>query len=138
MGSQNHTANKSKYSIVTLVIGTAITIRKREANENCSFVRNPHVSLYPSQIRRLKDIARRDGKRLTQLVREAVGAFLNKRTYERSTFNFSPPRTKALRRIYPLLPKSVWDSVTEISKRSSRPRAELVRDAVDDYLRKSP
>jgi len=88
-------------------------------------------------VRRLKEIARRDGKRVTQLVREAVEAFLSRETYGRSTFGFSPPRAKALRRIYPLFPGLHWDALTAISQETGKCKTDLVREAVDEYLRDS-
>jgi len=40
-------------------------------------------------------------------------------------------------RIYPRFSKSEWDMLNRVSQKTNRLRTELVREAVDEYLRES-
>jgi len=93
------------------------------------------VSFYPSQIKKLEQMAQRDGKATAEVIREAVKRFLNRTIYERSTFNFDAPSAKGTKRIYPSFSKSDWDMLNRVSKKTNRHRTELVREAVVDYLK---
>jgi len=43
--------------------------------------------------------------------------------------------TRVKIRIYPRFSKSDWNMLNEVSKKTNRHRTELVREAVDEYLR---
>lgn len=95
------------------------------------------MSFYPSQIKKLEKIAQKEGKATAQVIREAVKRFLNRAIRERSTFNFDASSARGTRRIYPRFSKSDWDMLNRVSRKSHRRKTELVREAVNEYLRKS-
>jgi len=101
-------------------------------------IKASHVSFYPSQIKKLEEMAQKEGKATAQVIREAVKRFLNRAFYERNTFNFDALSAKGTKRIYPRFSKSDWDMLNRVSKKTNRRRTELVREAVDEYLRESP
>jgi len=82
-------------------------------------------------------MARKEGKASAQVIREAVKKFLNRAVYERNTFNFDASSAKGTKRIYPRFSKSDWDMLNRASKKTNKYRTELVREAVDEYLRES-
>ena len=82
-------------------------------------------------------MAQREGKATSQVIREAVKRLLNRRTFERNAFNFDASSAKGTKRIYPRFSKSDWDMLNRISKKTNRFRTELVRKAVDEYLKES-
>ena len=96
-----------------------------------------HISFYPSQMKNLEEMAEREGKATGQVIREAVKRFLNKQTFERNTFNSEASSARGTKRIYPRFSKSDWDMLNRVSKKTNRYRTELVREAVDEYLREA-
>lgn len=72
-----------------------------------------------------------------QVIRETVKRFLNEQTFERRTFNFDASPAKGIRRIYPRFSKLDGDMLNKVSKKTNKYRTELVREALDDYLRDS-
>ncbi len=127
--------HKKQNSVISISIGTTVKIRRRDPNVDKPLVKTSHVSFYPSQIKKLEQIAQREGKATAQLIREAVTRFLNKRTFERRTFNFDASSAKGTKRIYPCFSKSDWDMLNSVSKKTNRFRTDLVREAVDEYQR---
>ena len=101
--------HKNQSSAINISITTAVRVTKRNRNRDQSLARASHISLYLSQMEKLEEVARSEGKAVAQVIREAVKRFFNKATYERDTFNFSPSLTKGAKRIYPLFSKSEWD-----------------------------
>lgn len=92
------------------------------------------MSLYPSQIKKLKEMARREGKTASEVMREAVKGFLDRGLYERNTFNLDSSWARGTQRVYPRFSKVDWDRLNRISLKTNKFRAELVREAVDEYL----
>jgi len=78
-----------------------------------------------------------EGKAVAELIREAIKRFLGRSLYQRNPFSFSPSSTKGVKRVYPRFSKSDWDMLDRISKKADRHRTELVRQAVEGYLRKT-
>jgi len=83
-------------------------------------------------------VADSEGTAVAELIREAIKKFLGKPAYERNAFSFSPSSTRGVERIYPRIAKSDWDRLNRISMSANKAKTELVREAVDEYLRKSP
>jgi len=111
-----------------------VKIRRRSPELDKPLIKASHVSFYPSQIKKLENIAQREGKATAQVIREAVKRFLNRRTFERNTFNFDASSARGTGRIYPRFSKSDWDMLNRVSKKTNRFRTELVREAVEEYL----
>jgi len=112
-----------------------VKIRRRSPEVDKPLIKASHVSFYPSQIKKLEEMARKEGKATAQLIREVVKRFLNRRTFERNTFNFDAHSARGIKRIYPSFSKSDWDMLNKVSKKTNRFRTELVREAVVDYLK---
>jgi predicted DNA-binding protein len=129
--------HKSQSSAITVNIATRVKIRRRSPRVDKPLIKASHVSFYPSQIKKLEKIAQKEGKATAQVIREAVKRFLNRAICERSIFNFDASSARDTRRIYPRFSKSEWDMLNRASKRINRYRTELVREAVDEYLRES-
>jgi len=119
---------------INVSITTAVRITRRNYKKGQPFIRASYVSLYPSQVRKLKEVADSEGKAVAELIREAVKKFVDKPAHERNAFSFSPCSTKGVKRIYPRIAKSDWDTLNRISRSANRARTELVREAVDEYL----
>jgi len=83
-------------------------------------------------------MARKEGKATAEVMREAVKRFLNRRAFKRHTLNFDASSARGTKRIYPRFSKSDWDMLNRASKKTNKYRTELVREAVDEYLRGSP
>jgi len=130
-----HTRNKNQNSVINIPISTSVRIIKRNRSKDQPLIKASHVSFYPSQIKNLEKIAQEEGKATAQVIRETVRRFLNKGTFERNTFNFHVPSARGTKRIYPRFSKSDWDMLNRVSKKTNRHRTELVREAVDEYLR---
>jgi len=79
-------------------------------------------------------MARREGKTASEVMREAVRAFLDRGLYERNTCNLDKSWVRSTKRVYPRFSKSDWDTLNRISTTTRRSRAELVREAVDEYI----
>jgi len=129
--------HKNQNSVINISIGTTVKIRRRSPSVDKPLIKASHVSLYPSQIKKLEKIEQRQGKARAQIVREAVRRFLNGRTFERNTFNFDAFSARGTKRVYPCFSKSDWDMLNRASKKTNKYRTELVREAVDEYLRES-
>jgi len=118
-------------------IGTTVKIRKRSPESPKPLIKTSHVSLYPSQIKKLEKMARKERKATAQVIRKAIRRFLTRQILERNTFNFNASSARGTRSIYPLFSKSDWDMLKGVSRKTNRFRTELVREAVDEYLRDS-
>jgi len=79
-------------------------------------------------------MARREGKTASEVMREAVRAFLDRGLYDRSTCNLDNSWVRGTKRIYPRFSKSDWDTLNRISTSTRRSGTEPVREAVDEYI----
>jgi len=127
--------HKNQNSVISISIGTTVKIKRRSPEVNKPPIKASHVSFYPSQIKKLEEMARKEGKATAQVIREAVKKFLNRAIYERDTFNFDASSARGTKRVYPRFSKSDWDMLNKVSKKTNKFRTELVREAVDNYLR---
>lgn len=71
---------------------------------------------------------------MAELIREAVKGFLGRPAHERNVFNLSSSSAEGVTRVYPRIAKADWDTLNRVSMRANRAKAELVREAVDNYL----
>jgi len=62
---------------------------------------------------------------------------LNRQALQTNTFNFDACFARGTKRIYPRFSKSDWNMLNEVSRKINRHQTELVREAVDEYLRES-
>ena len=129
--------HKNRSNVIDISIGTTVRIRRRSPSVDKPLIKASHVNLYPSQIKKLEKVAQREGRAKAQVIREAVRIFLNRPVFETNTFNFDAGSAKGTKRIYPCFSKSDWDVLNEISIKTNRFRTELVREAVEEYLRVS-
>jgi len=134
---RQYTFHKNLTPPINISIATAVRITRRNYNKGQPFIRASYVSLYPSQIRKLKEMADSEGKAVAELIREAIRRFLGKSLYERNPFSFNPSSTKGVKRVYPRFSKPDWDILDRISKKTERHPTELVREAVAQYLQES-
>jgi L-arabinose isomerase len=86
--------------VIDISIGTTVKIRRRSPEVDKPLIKTSHVSLYRLQIKKLEEMARKEGKATAQLIRDAVKRFLNKGTFERNTFNFDASSAKGMKRVY--------------------------------------
>jgi len=129
--------HKNQSSVINISVGTTVKIRRRSPEVDRPVVKASYVSFFPSRIKKLENIAQREGKATAQVIREAVKRFLSRALYERSTFNFDASSARGTKRIYPRFSESDWDMLNRVSKKTNRHRTELVREAVEEYLRES-
>ncbi len=129
--------HKNSNSVISLNIGTKVKIRRRSLEINKPLIKASHVSFYPSQMKKLEEVAQREGRAKAEVIREAVRRFLNRAIYERNTFNFDALSARGTKRLYPCFSKSDWDRLNRLPKKTNKYRTELVREAVDEYLRES-
>jgi predicted DNA-binding protein len=129
--------HKNGDSVISISIGTKVKIRRRSLEINKPLIKASHVSFYPSQMKKLEEVAQREGRAKAEVIREVVRRFLTRPTFERNTFNFDAGSAKGTERIYPCFSKSDWKILDRVSKKPNRHRIELVREAVDWYLRES-
>jgi len=75
--------HKNLNAVIGISIGTIVKIRQRSPEAGKLLIKASYVSFFPSRIKKLENIAQREGKATAQVIREAVKRFLNKRTFER-------------------------------------------------------
>jgi len=97
-----------------------VKIRQRSSEVDKPIINGSHLSFYSSQIKNLEEIAQREGKTRTQVIKEAAKKILNRRTFERNMFNCKIPLGKDTKKVYPCLSKSDWDKLNRISKKTNR------------------
>ena len=96
----------------------------------------PWVKVSLRQYEELKRIKEEKGRPLSGIIREAVGEFLRKKEFPAgTTVSYLPKGTRdRYRSVSAYFPRSDWSLLAEISKNTRRPKTELVREAVDEYL----
>ncbi len=96
------------------------------------------VKVSLSQYQELKRLTEKRGKPLSEIIREAVCDFVRKKDFAVSTTaSYLPKGTRdKYKSVSAYFPRSDWGFLEEISKNTRRPKTELVREAVDEYLAK--
>jgi metal-responsive CopG/Arc/MetJ family transcriptional regulator len=78
------------------------------------------------------------GESLSGIIREAASQFLKKKEFPGSTTVSSLARgtRNRYKSVSAYFPRSDWDLLREISKKTGKCKSELIREAVDEYLGK--
>ena len=99
----------------------------------------PFVKIALKQYKELDTLRREKKESLSRLIREALSSFTKKKDYSISALpSFLPASTKDKYKIVTAyFPKHEWDLLQRISENTGRCKTELLRKAVEEYLRKS-
>ena len=96
----------------------------------------PWVKVSLCQYEELKRLREKTGKPLSEIIREAVCEFVRNEEYPLSTNSSYLPKASrdAYRTATAYFPRSDWDLLREISKKTGKCKSELIREAVDEYF----
>ena len=98
----------------------------------------PWVKISLCQYEKLRKLKEETGRPLSEIIREAVSKFVRKKDFPYSVA--ISYLTKGTRDKYTSVSayfhRSDWNLLERISKNTGRPKTELVREAVDEYLGK--
>ena len=99
----------------------------------------PFVKIALNQYRELDALRREKKESLSKLIREALSSFTKKREHSVSTLPcFLPASTRdKFKTVTAYFPRHEWDLLQRISKNTGRCKTELLRRALEEYLRKS-
>jgi len=94
------------------------------------------ISLF--QYEKLRKLREETNRPLSEIIREAVSEFMQKKSFRVSaTASHLPKGTRdKYIAVSAYFPRFDWNRLEEISKNTRRPKTELVREAVDEYLAK--
>ncbi len=108
-------------------------------NDKGKMVR-PWVELEKHHYKQLKELQENTGKAISEMIREAVSEFVRKKDYSISTRSSYLPKASrdSYRTTTAYFARAEWDLLVRISQNTGRCKTELVREAVEEYLRKSP
>ena len=97
------------------------------------------VKISLNQYKELNVLRREKKESLSKLIREALSSFTKKREHSISTLpSFLLASTKdKYKTVTAYFPRDEWDSLKIISRSTGRCKTELLRLAVEEYLRKS-
>ena len=98
----------------------------------------PWVEVPLSQYEKLNRLRERSGKPLSEIVRETVSKFVRRKDFPISaTASYLPKETRdKYKSVSAYFARSDWNLLEKISKNTRRPKTELVRQAVDEFLEK--
>jgi len=98
----------------------------------------PWVEISLSQYEELNKLREKRGESLSGIIREAASQFVQKKKYPASTsVSYVPKGTRdRCKSVSAYFPRSDWDLLREISKKTGKCKSELIREAVDEYLGK--
>jgi len=98
----------------------------------------PWVKVSLCQYQELKRLAKKRGKPLSRIIREAVCDFVKKKDFAISTtVSYLPNGTRDKHKsVSAYFYRSDWNLLEEISKNTVRSKTELIRQAMDEYLGK--
>ncbi len=96
----------------------------------------PWVKISLGQYEKLKEIRKKSGKPLSEIVRKAVSQFVKKKDFAVSTTaSYLPKRTTSeYKAVSAYFVRSEWNLLEEISKNTGKCKSELIRQAVDEYV----
>ena len=105
-------------------------------NEPKRMVR-PFVKISLDQYKELDRLRREKKESLSKLIREALCSFTKKKEYSISVSpSFFPTSTKEQHKaVTAYFPQHDWDMLERISKNTGRCKTELLRKAVEEYLK---
>ncbi len=98
----------------------------------------PFVKIALNQYKELNTLRREKKEPLSKLMREALSSFTKKREHSISILpSFLPASTKdKYKTVTAYFTRDEWDLLQRISENSGRCKTELLRKAVEEYLRK--
>jgi len=98
----------------------------------------PWVKVSLSQYEKLNRLREKSGKPLSEIVREAVSKFVRKKDFPISaTASYLPKETRdKYKSVSAYFARSDWNLLAEVSKNTRKPKTELIRQAVGEYLGK--
>jgi len=96
----------------------------------------PWVKVSLCQYQKLKEIGKKNGRPLSEIIREAVSGFVHKKKYPANAIVPHPPKgtRDKYKSVSAYFPRSDWNLLEGISRNTGRCKTELIREAVDDYL----
>jgi len=99
----------------------------------------PFVKISLNQYKELNVLRREKKEPLSKLIREALSSFIRKKEHFVSALaSFLPASTKdKYKTVTAYFPRDEWDLLEMISRSTGRCQTELLREAVEEYLRKS-
>jgi len=97
----------------------------------------PWVKISLCQYEELRRLTEKSGRSLSQIILEAVGEFLKKKGFAADTTvsSLATGTRSKYKSVSAYFPRSDWNLVEEISTNTGKCKTELIRQAVDDYLR---
>ncbi len=98
----------------------------------------PFVKISLDQYEQLDRLRKERKESLSKLIREALSHFTKKREHSVSTLpSFLPASTKGkYKTVTAYFARHEWDLLQRISENTGRCKTELLRKAVEEYLRK--
>ncbi len=98
----------------------------------------PWVKVSLCQYDKLNRLREETGKPLSEIIREALCQFVKKKDFAVSpTFSYLAKGTRdRYKSVSAYFARSDWNLSEQISKNTGRSKTELIRQAVDEYLRK--
>jgi len=90
------------------------------------------------QYQELKRLTEKKDKPLSEIIREAVSEFLKKKDFPAGTTvsSLAGGTRNRYKSVSAYFPRSDWSLLEEIVKNTGKCKTELIRQAVDEYLRK--
>lgn len=100
----------------------------------------PFVKISRAQYEELDRLREEKKEPLSELIRKAPSYFTKKKVHSNGVFpSFLPACTKdQYKTVTAYFLQQDWNMLETLSKNTGRCKAELLREAVDDYLRQSP
>ena len=98
----------------------------------------PFVKISLNQYKEVNKLRREKKEPLSKLIREALSSFIKKKEQSISTLpSFLAASTKdKYKTVTAYFPRHEWDLLQRISENTGRCKTELLRKAVEEYLRK--
>ena len=99
----------------------------------------PWVEVSNSQRQQIKELNESTGNSMSGMIRETISSFVARKDDSMSIGASHLPKAarEDLRPVTAYLPRSEWDLLVRISQNTGRCKTELVREAVEEYLRES-
>lgn len=110
---------------------------EKPQNDKKEMVR-PWVEVSNYQYERLKKLTEKSDRSLSEIIREAVSEFVNKKEFAiGTTASYLPKGTRdRYKSVSAYFPRFDWNLLEEIAKHTAKCKTHLIRQAVDEYLAK--
>ena len=132
---------KSTQTFVSIAIRPVFVPKRccsRSVKDEREKMVRPFVKIALNQYKELNTLKREKKEPLSKLMREALSSFTKKREHSISILpSFLPASTKdKYKTVTAYFPRDEWDLLQRISENTGRCKTELLRKAVEEYLRK--